>query len=928
MIRRAAIATGMAFLLLGAAPLLFGAAPRTLVEDSFADFVDGTLDASGQNLYVSRDGRVRAIHRFDLNQDGWIDLLFNSTHDTRNFVAATLGTAETEQETRSTRLPVQGSSRVALGDLNRDGWLDAVFCPNDSGLQHPRRFVTLAYGGAAGWNPRRLNGMLPTQAAVDVAIADLNADRWPDIAVLNGPAWRPGQPEGSIARVYWGSAAGYLLSRYQDFGVPEAVALAASDFDQDGARDLAVLRASGRIRILWSGETGKEPTPTETRTSMAGGRCLTAGDVNGDGRADLVVGTGADTVVVLPAAPSRRWREPLNVPAHPATQVAIGDLDGDRVPDLVLTNFELSRALGGEAAGAADPDHDAVQILWGGADGYSRDRALALPVRQAAAAAIGDLDGDGLADLTIAIHQGQLSYTAESVYYRGARDRQLRLASKGFETEGAIHVTYAPAERTVPARVLFANSVGGTLREEVPLQLYWGGKEGFSPARRVDIPFRSGYESTCADFNRDGFPDLLSLNSQHAGAAARNDPQRGVNLFWGGATGFDFTRRRTVLPESNLGTSNTADLDRDGYLDLVLGAFDAPAGTGPTKVIVRYGNAQGFGRRVEIQCDGRSTGSCIADFNGDGWLDIAATSTYKDLVRIFWGSPDGFDPEKQAQLEVPYAISLESADLNNDGRLDLVVGAYHDTNTREHDPGIAIFWGSNTGFHNWDSQRLPAWAPVGPCVADWDRDGYLDLFVPNYLGETMRGGVPSYLYWGGKDGFDPNRRTSLTTDSAHDALAADFDKDGRLDLAISCHSKDGDHRTDSRVVYGDGRRFANPRVALLPTHGTHWMWDQDMGHAYDRKWRQTYTSSVLPFDGTATAGTLRSVADLPTGTRLTFQVRSGPTDLALGRAAWRSLRSGEFTLNPGDRRLQYRAEFVSDNGDRYPVLDRVEVVVR
>ncbi|MDE0780861.1 MAG: hypothetical protein OSB67_08935 [Alphaproteobacteria bacterium] len=42
-------------------------------EDTFDDFADGMLDASGQNLYVSHDGTVRSIGRFDLNDDGWIE---------------------------------------------------------------------------------------------------------------------------------------------------------------------------------------------------------------------------------------------------------------------------------------------------------------------------------------------------------------------------------------------------------------------------------------------------------------------------------------------------------------------------------------------------------------------------------------------------------------------------------------------------------------------------------------------------------------------------------------------------------------------------------------------------------------------------------------------------------------------------------------
>ena len=56
------------------------------VEDSFGDFADGIFDASGQNIYVSLDGKIRTINRYDLNEDGWIDLLFPSTHDNYSFI--------------------------------------------------------------------------------------------------------------------------------------------------------------------------------------------------------------------------------------------------------------------------------------------------------------------------------------------------------------------------------------------------------------------------------------------------------------------------------------------------------------------------------------------------------------------------------------------------------------------------------------------------------------------------------------------------------------------------------------------------------------------------------------------------------------------------------------------------------------------------
>ena len=53
----------------------------------------------------------------------------------------------------------------------------------------------------------------------------------------------------------------------------------------------------------------------------------------------------------------------------------------------------------------------------------------------------------------------------------------------------------APAEKGLPARAVFCNSIGGQHDEAVPLLVYWGGKDGFDPKRVWKIPFHSGYEA-------------------------------------------------------------------------------------------------------------------------------------------------------------------------------------------------------------------------------------------------------------------------------------------------------------------------------------------------------------------------------------------------------------------------------------------------
>ena len=49
-------------------------------ESTFADFADGSFGDGGANTYVSARGRIQLVNRWDLNQDGFIDLVFANTH--------------------------------------------------------------------------------------------------------------------------------------------------------------------------------------------------------------------------------------------------------------------------------------------------------------------------------------------------------------------------------------------------------------------------------------------------------------------------------------------------------------------------------------------------------------------------------------------------------------------------------------------------------------------------------------------------------------------------------------------------------------------------------------------------------------------------------------------------------------------------------
>lgn len=905
-----------------------------LVDDAHADFIQGASDDGGHNLYVAHDGSLRTINRFDLNSDGYLDVLFNCTHDTYQMLSATVGQVGKDRVATSQDLSFEGSQQVVLYDLNRDGYTDVVVSPNPIGVHHDRRFVMVGWGGPNGWDSQRINSPLPMNAPAAVEVVDLNHDGWPDIAVLGAGRWRPEQPEGRIIRVYWGSETGFGVNEFRDLGIAGAIDLAAGDFDGDQFRDLVVLKSSAELVLIPStlpAAEGWSPTLQTAKLPDGSARCLTAADVTGDRIADLVIGTSQDKLFLLAgAAPPKlafTASPALTVMASPATQITVTDLDRDGQADLVLSRFDQARAAGGEQAGAGKESRDQVRILWGDRAGYSNERATNLKIPFAVATAAEDLDGDGHLDLAIAVHQGERTFQGESVVYFGDGQRQLTAGKSGFRTSGTLDVACVPAERGLPARVLFCNSIGGFLDEAVPLHLFWGGKDGFDPKRFWRIPFQSGYEGSAADLNADGFADLIILNSGHSGSHGHVDPTLGANILWGGPQGLENSRQRQVLHEHFLGTSSVADLNRDGWLDLVLEPFGPEEGAPKEKLFIYYGSPEGFQRtgRVELVLDGYAQEHLVADVNRDHWPDIVVTSRSLDCARILWGGTEGFSVSREQRLKVSGPLGVDAADFNRDGWLDLVIGSYNDPISGHRDMGLIIFWGSPTGHRHSNAQWLPGFSPLGRTVADFDGDGYLDLFSPQHSGELTREDLACHLYWGGEDGFGTRRRTTLFSDSVNDSMAADFNSDGRIDLAVNCHTRHGDHRTFSKIFYNDGNRFQQPKIQFLPTNGPHLIWATDVGHLYHRQYQHAFESRVWTWDKPLRTGKLQATATLPTNTRLELAWRSAATPEQLAQQPWVPATSGVVSPAPEHRCGQYRAVFISDNGDRYPIVRRVEL---
>jgi hypothetical protein len=330
----------------------------------------------------------------------------------------------------------------------------------------------------------------------------------------------------------------------------------------------------------------------------------------------------------------------------------------------------------------------------------------------------------------------------------------------------------------------------------------------------------------------------------------------------------------------------------------------------------------------------------VADLNGDGHLDLIAANNGKDRpALIYWG--DGtrtFPIERRAEVpESANAANAEVADLNRDGLPDLIL-------TRRGSGTTLLFYaGSKGSFSAARRRELKTSDCQGITVGDVNRDGFPDLVAPFYSSTGSRA-TRSRVYLGGKDGYSDDRVLVLPTNAGTGSQVADYNRDGFPDLLFICHRSEGDpdrvgavsdHVTPSFLYWGGPEGFREERKLLLPSRGAHYDSGVDLGHIIDRGFRWDYVSAPFHF-GARRGDRLEWKAETPHSTSIEFQVRTAARLEGLESAKWTGgggggsfTKSGSrFATPEGHEWIQYRALLVSPDGSSSPVLDRVELRFR
>ncbi|MBQ6470997.1 MAG: VCBS repeat-containing protein, partial [Victivallales bacterium] len=582
-----------------------------------------------------------------------------------------------------------------------------------------------------------------------------------------------------------------------------------------------------------------------------------------------------------------------------ALAVAVGDLDGDGQDDLAFACRDT---------GSGDGQRSHIYLNRGGC--FPAETRLS--VRTAEACDVCILDNRVLFGCSSRLER----YTNDSLLFELSQGK-LSQEPVRFEGEDTRRVAmFRNPDGNV--RLFLQNHYSRSALGYDQAYIYWGGPDGYDPARMTPVPCWCGVDSLSADLDDDGWAELLLANNSEN--SLHLDPGHHIHHF--GPDGFEPKRSRTIQTDIGWGVV-VADFDRDGYLEIATPCHQW------NDLRIFHGRDD-FRSWTDIPLAGKGSARwiCAVDLNRDGWLELVVPLITTDRTLILWGGPDGFSLERSSELAVNHGVFATAADLNGNGWPDLIVGGHTETPKKgellPHQPHVSwlhIYWNGPEGLSETRRTMLRADAACSISVADFNGDGFLDIFAGSYHGGIDRD-INSFLYWNRQGHFHELDRQLLFTHSASGSIACDFDEDGRVDLAIANHKVDGDHLGYSCVWWNGPHGFNEERTTRLPTCGPHGMCSVNPGNILDRGDEEYYLSEPFQVQEDATVAAIDLTAELPPKTWVTAMLRTSPTRDGLNTAAWLPPQGCQVAARSW---LQYRLAIGARNSLRTPRVTRVAV---
>lgn len=335
---------------------------------------------------------VNGIAVADIDANGYPDILGMVSTSTDG--ASTQGYVSTRLQTSTggyvmpTRFGVgRGPANLVVADVNGDGRPDLVVANADDQTVS----VRLADPAKPGFFLPAIVLSTPGRTPLDVAVGDLNGDGRSDIVVAASGA--------NSVLVFTQTATGTFNPpvAYAVGGDPQAVTVA--DLDGNGLADMAVATTANTVSVVLQTSAGVFASAVDYSTGVQP-LAIKAADLNGDGKLDLVTANYGASVspgnqglsVLIQGAPGTFAAPVHYTTGYRASALAVGDLNGDGKPDVVVACAGLP----------GDPGAVSVFLQDAATPGSLLAAVNYTGVYGPMGVAIADMDGDGHPDLVLA----------------------------------------------------------------------------------------------------------------------------------------------------------------------------------------------------------------------------------------------------------------------------------------------------------------------------------------------------------------------------------------------------------------------------------------------------------------------------------------------------------------------------------------------
>ena len=855
----------------------------------------------------------------DVNGDGYSDVIVGADgydngnqkegrafvyHGSATGLSATANwTAESDQDSA-----YFGNSVSTAGDVNGDGYSDIIIGArsySNGQSKEGKAFVWFGSSTGLGANGTPANADWSAESNQTVSYfgwsvstsGDINGDGYSDI-IVGAPYYANGQAIEGRGYVYHGSAAGLSASANWTFESNSANGLfglsvcTAGDINGDGYSDVIIGGDAfsggqvneGRVWVFHGSSTGLPASANWTAESNKWGAFFghsvsTAGDVNGDGYSDILVGAvgfdngqrnegkvflwyGSSSGVNLGVSgiPSNAaWSYESNVADDlvGACVSTAGDVNGDGYADVILYAGRLPFGL---------YSLEYVSVYYGGSTGlpltpdWKVTDSVPYSYFGSEVATAGDINGDGISDVIIGAFQYSVpnpgeQYEGAAYVYNGSPNGLSTIAANwtadGNQASGTFGRSVSTAgdvngdgyNDVIVGAYLFDNGQTNEGRAFV----YHGSVNGLSLTANWTGEINqtgAGFGisvSTAGDVNGDGYSDVI------VGSANFNNGQAnegGAFIYYGSSSGLSLSVNHTLevnQVDAGFGqsVSTAGDINGDGYSDVIVGSQNFDNGeSNEGKVFVYFGSSNGPTSSFNWTAEGNQIdakfGSCVSsagDVNGDGFSDVIVGAMLFDNGQleegktfVYFGSALGLSltpnwtfESNQANGQSGNSVST-AGDINGDGYSDVIVGAYTYSNGQSAEGSAFLFHGSAAGLSltpNWtgESNQASSQYAYSVCTAgDVNGDGYSDVIVGALAysnGQSNEG--RAYVYHGSPGGLSStaNRTMELDVNDAYFgtsvSTAGDVNGDGYSEVIVGAHNYNG-ATTGGRVAvfYGNG----------------------------------------------------------------------------------------------------------------------------